>query len=162
MGHPSTEATTVATRAKATRNNPAPSLPRLVADADKAAALAEVAKRQVRAAKAELKKARKLSKTAKKTAKQARKKIATAMAAVRNDASAAALQKAPTQHAVKAAGAPRKPARKTFKSAADVAKSVIGRLSAAKAAKRSAAAPDADGSAGDGVREQGGDQNHQK
>lgn len=114
------------------------SVRRLAAEADKALARAELAKRQVRAAKAGLKKARKLSKAAKKAAKQATKKALAAQALATTAGRAKATRPVkpaagvkPAVRAKPAAGAKQpgrpKPAAR-MPSAADVARSVIKRL----------------------------------
>jgi methionyl-tRNA synthetase len=103
---------------------------RLSADAERAVAAADAAKAQVRSAKAELKKARKSLKAAKKVAKRARKKVEAEAAGRR----AAAVKEAPGK-AVDGAKRPRpvapkrRAAKKPSPSAADVAKSVITRMS---------------------------------
>jgi hypothetical protein len=109
---------------------------RLSADAEKAVAAADAAKAQVRSAKTELKKARKLLKAAKKVAKRARKKVEVAQTAGRR---AEVLKQAPLKQVPgKAAEGTKRPhtvapkrrvAKKPSQSAADVAKSVITRMS---------------------------------
>jgi hypothetical protein len=127
----------------AARAKPTPSLQRLSAEAEKAAAGAAAAKQLVRAAKAELKKARKQSKTAKKAAKLALKKVEAA-----NAASATAKRKSPGARRVSSTAD--KPRTQKSPSAAEVAKVVISRMAAVSRGAKSGDRPAAAGQATEG------------
>ena len=116
--------------------------PRLSAEAVEAESQLEEAKARVRAVKAELKRVRKLAKAAKKIAKRAQKKVVAAEAAAAGAAvDSGAVIVAPARGARhEPVARPRRKPGKEQRSAGDVAKSVIGKMSAAKRAAGSAPA----------------------
>jgi hypothetical protein len=113
-------------------------LRRLSAAAAQAGARAEAAKQQVRVAKRQLKMARKAAKAAKKAARQARRQVQDAKQQIQ---AARALAKAAKAAPAKVA-APRKRMMRTprLHLAAEVARSVIKRLNAARAVPMSSSA----------------------